>query len=328
MPKTRTIDKQYLIENAEEILRRGPLQPDVIDSFLNGGNPGNDVVVQSSSGSTGKPLLIPRSPSDVADIAKRVIGPYLKEYGKPPERIAMFGGISHTQAALKMDMGGIAMRSYEMSEADELSAFTPDVISCYPSVIRELLYEHEEKLRGIKAIKLGGERIFEADTAKIFARLPNAIVIEQFGSTEVPAVALRVHRKGNSHPPYELQKQRFSFRIEPEDGWQPLIVRDDFEDLLFPVREFYNTGDEILVEDGEVMDVRRVGDPVYEFRELIQSLLEQGCVNLQIRREDSQILYYGDLKLPTTIDFQGKSFRTVNQKPERIATSNKLKLVC
>lgn len=321
------VDRAIIELKAAEILSRGTMTSEQQARFLAGESPGDDVVIQSSSGSSGVPLLIPRSRNDILNIATRVWAPFVKKYQRPPARIALFGGISHSQAAMKLNLHEIKLQSFELHEIQQLIDFDPEVVSCYPSVLRELLTDCMDQLKSVKAIKLGGEYIFPADLEKVFRMLPDVIIIEQLGSTEMPALALRVFEKPGSLPAYELQKSRFSFHGLNDDGWQALIVRDDFEDRLFPIDAFYDTGDEVLLKDSKVIDIRRKNDPAFGWREQMNVLYGQGCVLLQINLQNKTILYTGNLDLPEKMEFKGQDFHMKKQKPARIPTSKKLKSV-
>jgi hypothetical protein len=323
------VNKQYLLEQARNILLNGPLSPEVIDRFLaQGWIEDPDIVVQVSSGSTGNPLLIPRTRSDIYDIGRRVYAPFMEKTGNMPERIALIGGISHSQAAMKMNLDTIRIRSFQPDEIVDLPDFDPMVISCYPSVARELLRDLPAKMPSLAAIKLGGEKFFDVDLDKIFRRFPGILIIEQFGSTEVPAIALRVLEE-NKRSPYLLQKQRFSFHLEKKEGWQPLYVRDDFEDLLFPVREFYETGDEVRLAGSDVVEIRRMGNADCAYFEAAEQLLAcKGCVNVQFHPLEKRAVYDGDGgAVPEKITVNGDEYTTEAGKPARIHPSNKMPLI-
>lgn len=319
------VGKDYLKTEYLEILKKGRLTEQERDAFLRKESLGEDIIIQASSGSTSEPLLIPRSKADVADIAKRVIRPYVEFYQSYPERIALFGGISHTEAAVKLQMGSITMRSFQLDEVDQLDTFDPNVISCYPSVVRELVDDSTVFLKNLKAIKLGGERIYSSDLTKIFRRFPNILLIEQYGSTEMPAVALRIFKNATDPTNYLLQNERFSFQIPMEtDGWHPLIVRDNFADLLFPIGKFYDMGDDVLCQFGKIIDVRRRGDRSFEYREEVEHLLNLGLTNVQIDSQRGQIFYSGDPETIGPYSIKGKAYSFSKQKLNRIHPSNKL----
>ncbi|AYV55561.1 hypothetical protein EFP84_08595 [Leptospira kmetyi] len=320
------VGKDYLKKEYLEILKKGKLTEQEIDLFLQKKPIGEDVIIQASSGSTSEPLLIPRSKSDVADIAKRVIRPYVEFYQEYPERIALFGGISHTEAAVKLQMGAISMRSFQLDEVNQLDGFNPHVISCYPSVIRELIDDSSVSLSNLKGIKLGGERIYFSDIKKIFQRFPGIFLIEQYGSTEMPAVALRTFKNAEDESFYVLQKERFAFQIPMEvDGWHPLIVQDNFPDLLFPIGKFYDMGDDVFCKNGKITDVRRRGDRSFEYREEVEQLLNLGLTNVQIDTQQAQVFYSGDSSSDIgSYAIKGKTYSLLKQKLNRIHPSNKL----
>ncbi|TGN01325.1 hypothetical protein [Leptospira yasudae] len=319
------VGKDYIKQEYLNILQNGKLTESEIESFLRKKTIGEDVIIQASSGSTSEPLLIPRSKADVADIAKRVIRPYVELYQSYPERIALFGGISHTEAAVKLQMGAISMRSFQLDEVDQLDGFDPHVISCYPSVVRELIDDSSVSLSNLKAIKLGGERIYLSDIKKIFRRFPGIFLIEQYGSTEMPAVALRTFTNAEDESVYVLQKERFAFQIPLEkDGWHPLIVQDNFPDLLFPIGKFYDMGDDVFCKSGKILDVRRRGDRSFDFRDEVEQLLNLGLTNVQISTEQARVFYSGDSANIGSYPIKGKKYSLLKQKLNRIHPSNKL----
>lgn len=90
--------KKDLKEKYHDILKKGGLTIEQLNAAST-----KNIIFQSSSGVTGEPFLLPRTKQDIEDIVHRCFfNFYQKEYGKTPSRIALFGGVSHTQAALKL----------------------------------------------------------------------------------------------------------------------------------------------------------------------------------------------------------------------------------
>lgn len=320
------VDKQYLIKNYRYILEQGKLPPGAIENLVNNkGMDDPDIVIQSTSGSHGKPLLIPRTKADIENVAFRIIAEFKNKYGDASCRIALFGGISHSQAALKYKKTNIEMKTFTLDETAALYEFNPDVLSCYPSIARELIQQNDS-LRNVKMIKLGGERLFPSDVKKIFHAFPGCIIVEQFGCTEMPCVAIRCHDRFTMSQKFNMQTDRYSFLLHDQDGWQPCIVKDNFTDLLFPINHYYNTGDEILIQNGTIMDVRRKNDPVYNYKDEIELLLQK-CINVQIDLKKKTIYYIGRSLLPATVLLKNEVFSTMRQKPYRLKASNKLTLL-
>lgn len=324
--KPRVVGKDYLQSFLPAILERGALSADLIESLLfHETLHERGIIVQASSGSTGQPLLIPRAESDIADIVRRVCTPILERFGRMPERIALVGGISHVQAATKLKSNVAALASFGPDQLQALASYDPVLLSCYPSIMRELLVRVGQ-LPSLRAIKLGGERVFSADLRKIFKRFGDILVIEQYGSTEMPAVALRVHRPSGSSP-YILQRERFSFLLNDGDGWQPLVVRDNFPAQLFPIGEFYDMGDDIRISDGQVVEVRRRGDPAADFYPDFERMLGSlGVVNVQVERSTLRVRVDGTLD-PGTAKLGDDALTLADQPPRRIAPSNKMPLL-
>jgi hypothetical protein len=321
----KILSRDDLLENYGEILARG-LSTAQLEEYQRSGNFGPGVIVQSSSGSGGGEILrIPRTPSDIADVFARTLVPYLKVFPRPPSRIAMLGGISHTEAAMKMDMGGIGFRSFSLSQLAELQEFDPEVISCYPHIARELYRNPALKFPGLKAFKLGGEPVLEADLSQLKARFPGIAIFEQVGSTEMPALAIGQREEGGARK-LPLQKKRFEFAAGSSDQWRPLVAKDNFPGLLFPVREFYDTGDEAIYDDDFLFDVRRRGDPEHEFLPLLEELVREGATNAQLDRAEKCIFVQGAFAGERK-SFRGVEYRVMNGALTKSARSNKLKFL-
>jgi phenylacetate-coenzyme A ligase PaaK-like adenylate-forming protein len=297
VPGDSVLTKQDLRERYDELLTAG-LSPVQLVHYQRHGCFDDAVILQSTSGSTSAPLVLPRNEADMRDIGARITRPHVEAWGQAPERIALLGGISHTQA-LKLRMEGAEMRSFELAHADELMAFSPDFLSCYPSIARELMSRHDRDFPDLKTLKLGGERVLDVDVAKIHAVWPHVLIVEQLGSTEVPAVAIGVIENGVRRG-LELQTERFSFQLFQTTDWQPLIVKDRFPNRMFPIDGFYDTGDEVR--------------------------LAAGRINVQIDRARRTIVCDGSVpedRLPV----DGQAYRLVVGQMWRLPDSNKLPLL-
>lgn len=317
--------RQDLLANYDAILQRG-LSPAQLEEYRRSGQFGPRVIVQSSSGSSGGEILrIPRTPADIAEVFARTLVPYLQVFPRPPARIAMIGGISHTEAAMKMDMGGIGFRSFHQTQLAELQDFDPEVISCYPHIARELYRNPKLSLASLKAFKLGGEPVLEADLVLLKERFPGIAIFEQVGSTELPALAIGVREPGQPRR-LPLQKKRFEFLPGQAKEWRPLVAKDNFPGLLFPVGEFYDTGDEALYDDDYLYDLRRNGDADLPYRQLQEELIRAGATNAQLDRKENRIYVQGDIP-PTSIEFQGQVYPIQAGPLMKSARSNKLKFV-
>lgn len=323
MTGLQVLSKKDLQDRYDQILAKSGLTREQIQC------PSEEIILQSSSGVTGEPFLIPRSREDVLDILERCFfAHYRRKYGTLPQRVAMFGGISHAQAALKLKIHGIDIRSFSLEEVDLLDTFEPDMLSAYPSIFRELIEEPSIRLSQLKAVKLGGERIFPADLHKIAERFPGISVMEQLGSTEMPGIATKCHENGVLSTPYILEKGRFSFLFETRDGWQDLIVRDHFPKQLFPIDGFYFIGDEALVVDSRILDVRRKGDVAFNYYPYTDDLLRMGCTNVQWDLANKVLFYSGRIELRNRFSTDTMEFTTVKKTQlKRIHPSNKLPLV-
>jgi len=292
-----------------------------------------DVVWQVSSGTSEVPIRVPRARADIEDTFARVARPFVREFGRLPARVALLGGVSHEAVAADGAIGSVVLRSFTVVDAlDErgiaaLDAFSPEAVSCYPSVARELVDAPGLVLARLLAIKLGGERVFAADVERLSRRFPGSLLIEQYGSTEAPAVALRVHRGGRRSERFELETGRFSFLLAPGDGWRPLVVRDGCPHAPAALRAFYDTGDEVLVRAGQVVDVRRRGDPAAQYFELADALLAQGCRQVRVDPHRGRLEYTGDVRLPAVLSHAGSTLHAVHAESLPRGSSRKLPLL-
>jgi hypothetical protein len=316
--------KADLVERYDEILTRG-LDAEQLAHWRAHGTFGSDVLVQSTSGSSGgAPLLIPRTRADALDLFSRLLRPYLARFGEVPARVALLGGISHTEAALKLRVGTTVIGSYELAQLDEIIALDPEVISCYPSVLRELLVCGADAFPSLRGIKLGGERILASDLEKTFRAFPDVLVVEQFGSAEMPGVGIGVHTPEGSEG-LVLQRDRFDFLLRDDDDWQPLVVRDRFAGLLFPIDAFYDTRDEIRVRDDRIVEVRRIDDPANALYPHLDALLRDGLTLCQIDLERGVLRYEGELPNGgATVRLNGLELRPERGGLRRLPRSNKM----
>lgn len=284
-------------------------------------------ILQSSSGTTGEPFLISRTPADIMNIMQRVLSSYVTHYAAPPKNVALMGGISHTEAALNLKLSNIKIQSFSIDQLNELQDFVPEVISAYPSIIREILSTPKLEFPSLKAIKLGGEPLFATDINKIFDRFPNIIIIEQYGSTEMPALALRVFKPNDREPRFELETERFEFLVQAHDNWQSIIVKDNFKESLFNIDAFYDTGDEGIFINNQLVKLRRRNNQHEPYLSTIEALLKQGCVNVQLLLKAKQLRYSSTVDLHARIEIGGDVYQCVQEPLQRLPQSNKLPLV-
>ncbi len=329
----KVLCRQDLLEQYDRILERGLTQARLA-AYRATGNFGHDVIVQNSSGSGGHGLLrLPRTSSDIANIFQRTLVPYFKALNSTPSRIAMLGGASHTEAALKMDLGGIQFRSFSLAELPEVESFDPEVISCYPNIARELYRRARLRFPSLKAFKLGGETVLPIDIELLTERFGPVAIFEQAGSTEMPALAIGLRERGKPRQ-LELQMGRFAFQPAPEGAagkWRPLIARDDFSQLLFPVREYYDTGDLALYDHTHLFDLRRSGSEEHCYFGVQEELLRAGGTNVQISLEKRAVFVsdsgQSGKTFPEDVLVDGMRFRVAVAELERLPGSNKMRLL-
>ena len=282
-----------------------------------------EILLQTSSGSTGEPIIVPRLLADVADVFVRASRYFVRRYGHPPKRIAMLGGISHFGAAQHLSFDKVELVALKADEIGALRKFSPDVVSCYPSILRELLNDRSLRLPDLKAIKLGGERVFSTDVKKTSLKFAGVQLLEQYGSTEMPAVAFREHGKDKSRQGFELETRRFRIADLGLGGWHELLVQDLWEALLVRAEGYYRTGDEVLVRQGRAIDIRRIGDKSNPFFGAAEKLLAAGCVNVQFDLNAGRLMYVGDVDLPRRVKANARWFETLSV--DRLRTDRRFK---
>lgn len=296
-------------------------------------NNDNPIITQSTSGSRNEPLVIPRHYNDVADIINRFLIYYNNHFNRSPQKVAMLGGISHIMAASSIKVDDIQIKFFDFLEFDKILDWKPEIITCYPSILREMLFKYGNDLKFLKAIKLGGEKLFPSDCEAAFELLPDILIIEQYGSTEMPGLAFRNINRDNfqfrrSHitVPFELQVKRFSYLNIHKVGWHPFIAKDNFPELLFKIEDYYDTGDEALWEDNKPIDFRRRCDIENDYWDSINFLLGDKFINLQLDLENKFIIsehYTSD----SIYKFNNTSFVTKKGQLKRVSSSNKLPLI-
>lgn len=329
----KTIDKKYLIQHYEKILNISGLTKSDIENALNSQSFRN-FILQSTSGSSGpNPLIIPRSFEDITDIGIRVFKQVENYFNIPIKKIAMFGGISHQEAARNQIVGNVKINYYQADQLNELINFNPDIISCYPNILREIIAHKSIHLPALKAFKVGGEKLFKSDLINTFQLFPDVLIVEQYGCTELPALATRLFSASTTLSldfqlvmvPYLLHQRRFSFLIPNQNGWHPIIAKDNFDKLLFKIPYFYDSGDEGFWESGKLLAVKRRVDKSHRYDYIIDKLLGCGCTNIQIDESQHKIYYSGKNQMEVEM-IENKEFKLVKSSLKRLK-SNKLPLV-
>lgn len=287
--------------------------------------------LQLSSGSSGGRILqVPRTAADIADIFRRVASPFARAVGRLPRRIAFVGGASHESAATTLSYGDIETASFRICQVADIVAFEPDVLATYPNVLREFLDMDRATFPSLLGVKLGGEPVLDADLRRAYAWDPALLVVEQFGSTEMPAVSVGLHR-GGVRSPLELQHDRYTYHLtRPADAdvWQPLVVEDRFADLLVRLDRPYDTGDEVRCSDRGIVAVRRAGRDLSGWVAAQEQLLAEGCTNVQFDLGSGVLRYCGPrTDLPQRRRINGVDLST-ERGPMRRLPNNKLPLVC
>ncbi len=327
----KIINRNQLLNKYQDILNKSNLVKNGLEFKVK--NLDNCIITQSSSGSCNEPLLIPRYYNDLADVINRFLGYYVRYFGKQPQKVAMLGGISHIKAASSIKIDGTQIQFFDFLEVPKILDWKPEIITCYPSILREMLYKYGTELNFLKAIKVGGEKLFPADCDNTFKLLPDILIIEQYGSTELPALAFRNITQDNFQSsksqitiPFELQEKRFSYLNIHKEGWHPLIAKDNFPELLFKIEDYYDTGDEAFWIEYKPVDFRRRNIIENDYCDSINHLLIENFINLQLDLENRFIIteYFNS---ESVFEINNMSFLIKNEQLTRISPSNKLPLI-
>lgn len=313
----RVIDRAYLSTHSDELLARGGFSPEQIAQMRADGEVADNGLMLWTTGSTGAPLLVPRTRQDILDIASRGAAPFVRRHGRAPQRVALIGGTSHTRAAMNYQFGSIQMKTIAAGDLAALEAFDPEMMSCFPSAGRAFFFERRPDLPSLKMIKFAGETVLASDVRRVFEVFPDVLLVDQFGSTEMPVLAIKVYAPDGAPTEFVLETRRFSFLLAARDGWQPIVARDNFRPLLFPIEDYYDTGDEGRFVDGRLLEVRRRGDPVTPYRELLEALMDAGATQLQLDPTARVIRYQGTVAGPA-FTWQGTRYELEREPPRRL----------
>lgn len=318
--------KEDLRAQYDTFLARGSFTDEERRTFLAGGDLPN-VFVNQTSGSTGAPpLRIPRCWSETEWLGRRQFGFYVAHVGALPSRVVFMGGVLHAQAQQKVKHDAFTIKNFDHDDRRGLDAFDPDYLSVYPSLARELVADTSIRFGSLRAIKLGGEPVLPSDREKIFARFPGLVIIEQYGSTEMLAIAWRVITR-TSDSGYIVSDERYELHVEDAPGWQPLVVRDTWPDRAFRVDGWFAMDDEARYEGGKLVEVRRQGDGAYAVREEADDLLRRGAIGVQFLPVEKTILCHATAPLPDTVATEdGTVWRVVRRRPHRLRNSFKVPL--
>lgn len=324
----RVFKRADLFANYEAILLEGLGKAYFKHYQMTKGHFGPGTIAQVSSGKTDKKVLrIPRLLLDFQDSMRRLLIPYKELFRIPPERVAILGGAFHTETSFNFQLKLSTCKSFTLKELSELQTFDPEVLICYPSMMRDILARPLMRLPTIKCCILGGETLFECDVVKIRKRFGGIAIFEQFGSVEMPIYALGT-REPEVQRKLALQSERYSFDFGDSNSFQPLYIKDNFPKLLFPIHGFYDTEHDILSDGKYLFEIKQRNDPGLAYLPIIETLLKQGVHNAQIKLEQNEILVEAE-KLPVakiqTED--GKTLKLRLAKLERLPLSEKLELV-
>ncbi|MBX3465514.1 MAG: hypothetical protein KF878_01280 [Planctomycetes bacterium] len=324
-------DKTTLRARYDAILAAGCLDP-AQQARVRAGEAPPGVVLQQSGGSSGEaPLRLPKARAETAWLIDRLAGHHRRVFGEAPRRVAFVGGVTHLQAGRVEGLfpGGVT-RSFRLREWDALVAFQPDLLSCYPSAARDLVVRDAAALGCVRTLKLGGETVLPADRARLLERLPGVLLLEQFGSTEMPCLALRATTR-DEDTGYVLSRDRYAFSFEPPgEGWREVVVRDDLPARAFPIPGWYRTGDEALLDPGgRVLALRRRGDPAAPFLDALDALVRAGCTQVQVDLRDRTLrLEAGpEVRLEREVVLGGVTLAVERGPVYRLKDSNKAPLV-
>ncbi len=330
------LDKAALRERHDAILAAGCLAP-AQRARLAAGEEVPGVVIQQSGGSGGgPPLRLPKGPEETRWLIDRLRAHHRRAWGAEPRRVAFVGGVTHLQAGRVQGLfPGGQTRSFRLREWDELLEFQPDLLSCYPSVARDLVVRSAASLGCVRTLKLGGEAVLPADRARLLGRLPGVLLLEQFGSTEMPGLAFRAvtgRPDAADDPSYLLSRDRYAFRFLPASSsagaWRELVVRDDLPARAFPIPGWYRTGDEARLVDGRVVGLRRKDDPAAPFVEALDALVRRGLTQVQVDLRARTLHYEAEpgVELARELVLDGVALAVERGPVWRLTDSNKAPL--
>ena len=232
-----------------------------------------------TSGTTGKPKRVPFTGDDKRRTARQM-KPWIEEYFERGERVASFfpplpsSSGNFAISGLELNNAGVAyfqvpityLQNHELL-LRELEDIGPTSIWALTATAYNLGLILPDKLReDVKTIVVGGETLTPELAKAILELFPNAVVVDNFGSTEDDVTGFRIVTKKGTTP----------FRFE-----ESILVLEDTGDEDYPeykrlyltkvMREGeltglplfnYDIGDLARLENGEVVSIIRVKDVV------------------------------------------------------------------
>ncbi|WP_099210781.1 phenylacetate--CoA ligase family protein [Thermococcus henrietii] len=235
--------------------------------------------VMRTSGTTGRPKRVPFTPDDKRRTARQM-APWVNEYFEKGERVASFfpplpsssgnfalSGLEGNNAGVAYFQVPITYLQNRELLLNELEDIKPTSIWALTATAYNLGLILPEKLReDVKTIVVGGETLTPELAKATLELFPNAVVIDNFGSTEDDVTGFRiVTRKGAT--PFHFGESVIVLEDTGDEDYPEYkrlyITKVMREGELTGLPLFnYDIGDLARLENGEVVSIIRVKDVV------------------------------------------------------------------
>uniref|UniRef100_UPI002602AA4C AMP-binding protein n=1 Tax=Thermococcus sp. TaxID=35749 RepID=UPI002602AA4C len=234
--------------------------------------------VMRTSGTTGRPKRIPYTRADKARTARQV-KEWIREYMDKGDRIASFF------PQLPSSSGVFALGSFEFLNARsayyqipvrylldrrlllrELEDIRPTALFCLTATAYNLGLTLPESIRNdVQTLVVGGETLTPELAKATLELFPNAVIIDNFGSTEDAITGYRVIERRKTFP-FQFRESVLVLK-DTEDGYENYkriyITKVMREGELTGLPLFnYDIGDLARVEKGEVRNIIRLKDVI------------------------------------------------------------------
>ncbi len=235
--------------------------------------------VMRTSGTTGRPKRIPFTMDDKKRTARQM-RPWIEEYFEKGERVASFfpplpsSSGNFALSGLELNGAGVAYFQVPITYLQnrelllrELEDIKPTSIWALTATAYNLGLTLPEKLReDIKTIVVGGETLTPELAKATLELFPNAVIIDNFGSTEDDVTGFRIVT-GKGASPFRFEESILVLEETGDDDYPEYkrlyITKVMREGELTGLPLFnYDIGDLARLENGEVVSIIRVKDVV------------------------------------------------------------------
>ncbi len=255
-----------------ELYLTGEVWPDYIRK------PGLFYTVMRTSGTTGKPKRVPYTKDDRIRTGRQ-LEPWIREYMDSGDRIASFfpplpsssgmfayGGFEAVNAKTAYYQVPIQYLLDRNALLREFEDIKPTSIFCLTATAYNLGLTLPESIKNdIQTIVVGGETLTPELAKATLELFPNAVIIDNFGSTEDDVTGYRVITRNKSSP--FIFTESIVVLKDDGDGYDQYkriyITKVMREGELTGLPLFnYDIGDLARVEDGKVRNIIRVKDVI------------------------------------------------------------------